>query len=70
MIKATMICTNCKREKDIPREELDKAILDDNVGELNLCTDCSELWKIEMATLRGEQATKFKALQKRFGIKE
>ena len=70
MIKATMVCTHCTGEKDIPREELDKAVLDDNVGELNLCSDCMKLWSNAVDILKQDRASKFAEIQKQFGITE
>ena len=68
MIKATIICTNCKKEKEIPYAELGSALLLDKEGELNLCSDCQKLWGTETAILRKETAKRFAMLQERFGI--
>ena len=68
MIKATMECTNCKKERDIPRDELSEALCKDNVGELSLCTDCEKLWDVEVDKYRANRNKEFALLQGRFGI--
>ena len=68
MIKATMFCTNCKAEKEIPCEELESAIALDKQGELNLCSDCQKLWASEVGKFREEKNKRFAELQLRFGI--
>ena len=69
MIKATMVCTNCKEEKEIARAELEKAVELDNMGELNLCSDCRKLWETEVARFREDKDKRFIEIQERFGIK-
>ncbi len=68
MIKATMFCTKCKKEKEIPHEEIDSAVVLDKEGELNLCSDCMKLWTHAVDILRQDRATRFAKIQKRFGI--
>lgn len=69
MIKATMVCTNCHEEKEIPPDELLHAFDLNSVGELNLCSDCRKLWETAMKEYKEYKAKEFAAIQKRFGIK-
>lgn len=68
MIKASMVCTNCKAEKDIPREELENALALDNEGELHLCFTCQQVWKAAVDRLHKRRAKDFADLQKSFGL--
>lgn len=68
MIKATMICTNCRKETVIPYDELSEAVDLDKQGELNLCSVCKVVWVDEVDKLREARNTGFAELQKRFGI--
>ncbi len=68
MIKAYMTCTNCKKEKEIPREGLAIAVDLDDTGELNLCSDCQKLWEEAVEELRRTQGASFARLQKMFGV--
>ena len=68
MIRATMVCTNCKKEKSIPSEELRTAVMNDMEGELNLCSVCQVLWSAEIGKMREGRAKEFRRLQGQFGI--
>ncbi len=69
MIKATMVCTNCKEEKVIPPDELKEAVMLNDDGELNLCSDCRKLWENGVKIFREEREERFADLQRAFGIK-
>lgn len=68
MIKATMVCDNCKEEKTIPHEEIGEAVELEKIGELNFCSDCQTLWSIAVDKMRESRAKEFSNLRKRFGI--
>ena len=69
MIKATMVCSNCKKEEALSGAELREALEQDSRGEFHLCSDCSKLWSLEMVKLREERHEMFAKLQEKFGIK-
>ena len=68
MIKATMTCTNCKRDRDIPSDELHHAVMLDREGELNLCTACEKMWVTTITILNKERDTAFAEYQEQFGM--